>query len=288
MRKIRILVLAALFVGGCSDGDSMLTIHTSNNNVWGGLIDNGSLGSGQSFTIHSPTFNFFDEITFDFAEASNGMTFGFILSDALTGGNTLFAGSFTVVGGKGSIIINTQITAGETIWALIDYNGFTGETAHINAASEYDFGNSAFLDTGGWNESPTFEHQFIAKFSSKPVVPPGVSLVDIDIKPGSDPNCFNLNGHGVIPVAILGSDKFDVTNIDQGSLYFGGLEIRVRGNKGPLCGLEYSNADAYLDLVCQFEDDPNNWDAGDAEAVLEGSLFDLTDFGGIGSICVVP
>ena len=32
--------------------------------------------------------------------------------------------------------------------------------------------------------------------------------VEIDIKPGSDPNCFNNNGHGVIPVAILSSNNF--------------------------------------------------------------------------------
>ena len=47
------------------------------------------------------------------------------------------------------------------------------------------------------------------------VVPPGESLtfkpVAIDIKPGSDPNCFNNDGHGVIPVAILSSTDFDAT-----------------------------------------------------------------------------
>ena len=40
--------------------------------------------------------------------------------------------------------------------------------------------------------------------------------VQIDIKPGSDPNCFNLNGNGVIPVAILGSADFDATEVDAG------------------------------------------------------------------------
>ena len=35
--------------------------------------------------------------------------------------------------------------------------------------------------------------------------------VGIDVKPGSCPNCFNPTGHGVIPVAILGSDVFEVT-----------------------------------------------------------------------------
>jgi hypothetical protein len=112
--------------------------------------------------------------------------------------------------------------------------------------------------------------------------------VTIDIKPGSDPNCFNVNGHGVIPVAVLGSDTFDVTNIDQGSLLFGGLEVRIRGKKGPLCNIDYSNGDAYLDLVCHFEDDASNWSAGSENATLSGTLFDGSEFEGTDSICVVP
>jgi len=74
--------------------------------------------------------------------------------------------------------------------------------------------------------------------------------VTIDVKPGSDPNCFNINGHGVVPVAILGSDTFDVYQINQSSLLFAGLEARVRGNKGPFCSFQDSNADGFTDLVC--------------------------------------
>jgi hypothetical protein len=33
--------------------------------------------------------------------------------------------------------------------------------------------------------------------------------VDIDIKPGSDPNSINLCSHGVVPIAILSGDGFD-------------------------------------------------------------------------------
>jgi len=110
----------------------------------------------------------------------------------------------------------------------------------------------------------------------------------VDIKPGSDPNCFNVNGHGVIPVAILGSDTFYVTDIDQGSLSFGGLEVRIRGNKGPLCRVDYSDGDEYLDLVCQFEDNSDFWNPGDGEATLTGTLMDGTEFEGTDSICVVP
>ncbi len=112
--------------------------------------------------------------------------------------------------------------------------------------------------------------------------------VTIDIKPGSDPNCFNSNGHGVIPVAVLGSESFDVTLIDQGSLLFSGLEVRVRGNNDPLCNLEDSDGDEFLDLVCKFEDNAAYWNPGAGDATLAGTLLDSTEFEGTDSICVVP
>ena len=120
--------------------------------------------------------------------------------------------------------------------------------------------------------------------------PPSVIPIPaaIDIKPGSDPNCFNANGHGVIPVAILGSDSFDVTEIAQDSLSFGGLEVQVRGNKGPLCQVDYSDGDEYLDLVCQFEDNSDSWSPGEGEATLTGSFNGGGDFEGTDSICIVP
>jgi hypothetical protein len=112
--------------------------------------------------------------------------------------------------------------------------------------------------------------------------------VAIDVKPGSFPNCFNINGHGVVPVAILGSSTFDVTNIDQTTLNFGGFDLRLRGNSDPMCSLEDTNSDGLWDLVCHFEDDPGAWTAGDSEATLTGELFDGTAFEGTDSICVVP
>jgi subtilisin family serine protease len=39
-------------------------------------------------------------------------------------------------------------------------------------------------------------------------------VVEIDIKPGSDPNAINPSEEGVTPVAILGSDTFDVMDVD--------------------------------------------------------------------------
>ena len=41
-------------------------------------------------------------------------------------------------------------------------------------------------------------------------LPPELMEIEIDIKPGSDRNSINPMSKGVIPVAILGSDEFDV------------------------------------------------------------------------------
>ena len=112
--------------------------------------------------------------------------------------------------------------------------------------------------------------------------------VEIDIKPGSDPNCFNINGHGVIPVAILGTAYFDISQVDPVSLYFGGLQVRVRGKKGPLCSVEDVNGDGFSDLVCHFEDDASSWSAGETMAELHGLFIDGTQFSSSGQICISP
>jgi len=115
-----------------------------------------------------------------------------------------------------------------------------------------------------------------------------VVAIVIDIKPGSDLNCFNVDGHGVLSVAVIGSDDLDVQNINVESLRFGGLKVRVRGNKAALCSFEYINDDEIPDLVCQFDDDPDSWEPGEGEAALTGELYDGTRFKGTDSICIVP
>lgn len=127
-----------------------------------------------------------------------------------------------------------------------------------------------------------------AQYRWEILVSVAITNVEIDIKPGSYPNCFNENGHGVVPVAVVGSADFDVSQIDQSTLFFGGLEVRVRGNSNPMCSLTDINDDGTWDMVCQFEDDSNLWAPGDGEATLSGKLLDGTEFEGTDSICIVP
>jgi len=121
----------------------------------------------------------------------------------------------------------------------------------------------------------------------------GEKLVGIDVKPGSYPNSFNRDGHGVIPVAILGSSDLDVLKIRTDlPLYFAGLVVRVKGNDSPQCSIEDVNGDGYDDLVCQFVDDPANWTGGDDIAYLYGVLEldggTLIEIMGSDEITIVP
>jgi len=113
--------------------------------------------------------------------------------------------------------------------------------------------------------------------------------VEIDIKPGSDPNCFNNDGNGVIPVAILGSANFDVSQIDAGSVVLEGMSVAVKGKSNKL-HIEDVNNDGFDDLVVQIEDTDNVFSEGDATATLTGNLkskFGGTSFLGTDSICIV-
>jgi branched-chain amino acid transport system substrate-binding protein len=130
--------------------------------------------------------------------------------------------------------------------------------------------------------------------------PPSELEVAIDIQPGQYPNSLNIDGHGVIPVAVLGDDSFDVTQIDAATLDFAGLEVRVKKNGSAQCSIEDVSGDfthpegapdGFLDLVCRFVDDPPAWMPDDGTATLTGRLLPAyggTAFSGSDEYQIVP
>lgn len=176
--------------------------------------------------------------------------------------------------------LSTSLTVRGSVGDVFFLAASLGGQAHLGGFM--DSANTLLLDF----DSPELVEP---SFSESTFVPAPTRMVNIDIKPGSEPNCININGHGVIPVAILGDASLDISTIDPTSLKFGGVAVGIRGRNGPQCGVEYVNADQYPDLVCHFEDDPSNWSPGDnATASVFGSLFDGRQIAGFDSICLVP
>jgi|GEM_PF-4357631 len=107
--------------------------------------------------------------------------------------------------------------------------------------------------------------------------------VQIDIKPGSDPNSINLKSKGTIPVAILSTEGFNAPDeVNPSSLKFGpegeeGAQINEIGGKRnpkPHCGVEDVNDDGLPDLVCHFKTQDTGFESGDTEGILKGQTLD--------------
>jgi hypothetical protein len=147
---------------------SAVTIDT--NATWDGNINSGWGGSGQSLTVDLLETHL-DDISFYFADASAGLMFNFTITDALTGGNVLFSDSFTVASGINTFLTNLDLSPGAVVYALFDYNGFTGDTAHFSYIDGYAGGQS-FFESGVWDTSfVSLDHRFIANFSDASPVP---------------------------------------------------------------------------------------------------------------------
>ena len=112
----------------------------------------------------------------------------------------------------------------------------------------------------------------------------------IDIKPGGDPNSINLCSNGAVPIAILGSDTFDVYDIDTETLRFAEASVKVVGKKDPhsLCNYEDVNDDTFHDLVCHFlTADIAGTDGQSSTATVNGELLNGTPFEGTDIVNIV-
>lgn len=121
----------------------------------------------------------------------------------------------------------------------------------------------------------------------------------IDIKPGSFPNSINLftGNDGKLPVAILGSASFDVSDVDLASVRIGNevpseTPINLKNNGSFHAAYEDVNGDGFTDLVMHFSRDAIKA-AGDltsatTELVVTGQTTGGLLFRGTDSVRPVP
>ena len=108
--------------------------------------------------------------------------------------------------------------------------------------------------------------------------------VDIDIKPGSDPNSINTRSMGLVPVAILSSAGFDATQVDVSTLTFNPGQASPKHNGH----LEDVNNDELIDLVTHYVQKETGIQIGDTLACISGETFAGQSIFGCDSIVTVP
>jgi len=141
---------------------------------------------------------------------------------------------------------------------------------------------SELIDRVVWDFDPTDEFS-IHILSDRTIVrrppspgechPEGIPpfIVETDIKPASDPNSINPFRKGVIPVAILGSDTFDVGEVYVDTLAFGPGGASPTHRDGHF---EDVNGDGLMDLVTHYRTQETGLLCGDTEATLRVETFD--------------
>jgi hypothetical protein len=105
----------------------------------------------------------------------------------------------------------------------------------------------------------------------------------IDVRPDSTENPVNPGSNGMLPVAVLGSDAFDVMDVDPESLALG-------VNAAPAVTTEYADADGdgWMDLVGHYRMTETGTAYSDTSICLTGATHDGVEVAGCDAIRTVP
>jgi probable HAF family extracellular repeat protein len=248
--------------------NSCQVVGTNNNHayVWDitvGMTDLGTLGGTKSraFAINDNGQIVGDSVT------PNSEQHAFIWNEddgmvdlGTLGGDESYANS---INNTGQVVGGAVTANGE--WNAFIWDSING-TVNLNDVLPVDSGWSVLKGAKGINNNGQIvgygytDNGDYRAFLLTPIPEPSFA-VNIDIKPTFCPNPLNVYSRGVLPIAILGTDDFDVTAIVATSVRLAGVEP-LRNSLEDVAGLVSDSndcnctedgPDGFLDLTLKFK-----------------------------------
>ena len=304
------------FIGTDIIGTTNLGNSSSGVGIFGGGTSNNTIGGTTNSSGNTIAFNGGDGVFVQFSGTKNAIQRNAIFSntglgidldpdgvtpndtgDTDTGANNLQ--NFPVLtsatsGGGGTTIDGTLNSAASAQFRLEFFSNSVCDPSGFGEGENF-LGSTGVTTDGGGNASfavtfptPVPAGQFVtstvtdpdgntSEFSECEQVASSAGEVEIDIKPGSDPNSINCkNEKGVIPVAILTTEEFDATTVDHTTVTFeGASETHVQKKSGePDRHEEDVDGDGDTDLVLHLRLGDTDLTCESTEGTLTGETFD--------------
>ncbi len=231
----------------------------------------GSVPSGHVDLCFDPGSDYGGHMYATLAQPSGVSSFGGLFSINTNGSATRFAPAIVSAtnveidpAGQfgGELFVSGKLNHDDPVFTIWRVNSagavseFAVGTIGSQAISSFTFGPDGSMYVAEYS----FEEQ--TAFINR-VIPISPLEVAVDIKPGTCPNPLNLSSRGVLSVGVLGTDSFEVSQIDIATVRLAGVAaIRssfenvsspvVDGND---CECGETSADGFMDLALKFKAD---------------------------------